>query len=137
MNVGSRSSQAPHHGYGARLRPTPCARSSARVEETSGAGAPSPPCGARTKGASSTRAIRWVWKHHGHTKGNACLSQTPVWWLWWWWWCGPVCIDDMFVHTSKRLAPNYGSRVPVDTTPRPAPVCKALKTHPISSSPRR
>ena len=28
-------------------------------------------------------------------------------------------------------------RVPVDTTPGPAPVCRALKTHPISSSPRR
>ena len=50
---------------------------------------------------------------------------------------GPVCIDDMSVHTSKRLAPNYGGRVPVDTVPGPAPVCRALKTHPNSSSPRR
>ena len=33
-------------------------------------------------------------------------------------------------------APNYGGRVPVDTTPGPAPVCRALKTHPISSSTR-
>ena len=29
-------------------------------------------------------------------------------------------------------APNYGGRVPVDTTPGPAPVCRALKTHPIT-----
>ena len=28
-------------------------------------------------------------------------------------------------------APNYGSRVPVDTTPGPAPVCRALKNLPI------
>ena len=33
-------------------------------------------------------------------------------------------------------APNYGGRVPVDTTSGPAPVCKAIKTHPISSSSR-
>ena len=28
---------------------------------------PPPPCGARTMGAISTRAIRWVLNHHGHT----------------------------------------------------------------------
>ena len=33
-------------------------------------------------------------------------------------------------------APNYGGRVPVDTTPGPAPVCRAQKSHPISSSTR-
>ena len=27
-------------------------------------------------------------------------------------------------------APNYGGRVPVDTTPGPAPVCRALKNLP-------
>ena len=59
-----------------------------------------------------------------------------LWWLWWWW-CGPVCIDDMSVHMNARFAPNYGGRVPVDTAPGPALVCRALKTQPISSSPRR
>ena len=28
---------------------------------------PPPPCGARNMGAISTRAIRWVFNHHGHT----------------------------------------------------------------------
>ena len=28
---------------------------------------PPPPCGARNMGAISTRAIRWVLNHHGHT----------------------------------------------------------------------
>ena len=31
---------------------------------------------------------------------------------------------------SFLRAANYGSRVPVDTTPGPAPVCRAPKTHP-------
>ena len=34
-------------------------------------------------------------------------------------------------------APNYGSRVPVDTTPGPAPVCRALKTHPMPQNAAR
>ena len=37
-----------------------------------------------------------------------------------------VCLDDVSVHATKRQAPNYGGRVPVDTTPGPAPVCRAL-----------
>ena len=41
------------------------------------------------------------------------------------------------VDMNARDAPNYGGRVPVDTAHGPAPVCRALKTHPISSSPRR
>ena len=32
------------------------------------------------------------------------------------------------------LAPNYGGRVPVDTTAGPAPVCRTLKKHPNGSS---
>ena len=47
-----------------------------------------------------------------------------------------VCLDDVSVHATKSQAHNYGGRVPVDTTPGPAPVCRALKTHPISSSTR-
>ena len=53
------------------------------------------------------------------------------------WWCGPVCNTKQSVLPRARDAPNYGCRVPVDTAPSPAPVCRALKTHPISSSPRR
>ena len=45
------------------------------------------------------------------------------------------CDDEMFIHDAARDAPNYGDRVPVDTTPGPVPVYKALKSHPISSSP--
>ena len=29
---------------------------------------------------------------------------------------------------TSTVAPNYGGRVPVDTTPGPAPVCRALKS---------
>ena len=37
------------------------------------------------------------------------------------------------VSPSKLTgAPNYGGRVPVDTTPGPAPMCRALKIHPSS-----
>ena len=28
-----------------------------------------------------------------------------------------VCLDDVSIHATKRQAPNYGGRVPVDTTP--------------------
>ena len=45
----------------------------------------------------------------------------------WWWWCGPVCLKNVSVHTRQGDAPNYGSRVPVDTAPGPAPVCRAPK----------
>ena len=38
-----------------------------------------------------------------------------------------VCLDDMSVHATKRQAPNYGSRVLVDTTPETVPVYRALK----------
>ena len=31
------------------------------------------------------------------------------------------------VHATKRQAPNYGGRVPVDTTPGPVTVYRALK----------
>ena len=56
------------------------------------------------------------------------------WWLWWlWWlWFGPECKCRISVDNASHNAPNYGGRVPVDTTPGPAPVCRALKTHPIS-----
>ena len=33
----------------------------------------------------------------------------------------------MFIHDDARDAPNYGGRVPVDTTPGPVPACRALK----------
>ena len=54
------------------------------------------------------------------------------WWRLWlgWLWCGPVCLTYVSVHIRPRNAPNYGSRVPVDTTPGPAPVCRALKIDP-------
>ena len=35
--------------------------------------------------------------------------------------------DEMFIHDAARDAPNYGSRVPVDTTPDPVPVYRAPK----------
>ena len=46
--------------------------------------------------------------------------------------CSLICVS---VHTYQQYAPNYGSRVPVDTAPGPVPVHRALKNHPISSSP--
>ena len=56
-----------------------------------------------------------------------------------WWWCGGggCGADNMYMDVSLSInhhghAPNYGGRVPVDTTPGPAPVCRALKTHPIT-----
>ena len=52
----------------------------------------------------------------------------------WWWWCGPVCLTYVSLHIRPRNAPDYGGRVPVDTTPGPAPVCRALKN---SHSPRQ
>ena len=36
----------------------------------------------------------------------------------------------MFIHDDARDAPDYGGRVPVDTTPGPSPVCRALKKTP-------
>ena len=41
------------------------------------------------------------------------------------------CNDEMFVHDAARDAPNYGSRVPVDTAPGPVPVYRALKSLPL------
>ena len=42
-----------------------------------------------------------------------------------------TCVLHEGVCPAKRtVAPNYGGRVPVDTTPGPAPVCRALKIHP-------
>ena len=37
------------------------------------------------------------------------------------------CNDEMFIHDAARNAPNYGGRVPVDTTPGPVPVYRASK----------
>ena len=37
------------------------------------------------------------------------------------------CNDEMFIHDAARDAPIYGGRVPVDTTPGPVPVYRALK----------
>ena len=49
-----------------------------------------------------------------------------------------VCIDDMSVRTSKRLAPNSGVPCPSGhDLSSPAPVCRALKNRTISPSPRR
>ena len=53
---------------------------------------------------------------------------------WWWWWCGPVCNDACLSMTTPVDAPNYGGRVPVDTVPGTAPVCRALKNPPLNSS---
>ena len=56
-----------------------------------------------------------------------------LWWWWlWWWWFGPECKCRISVDNASHNAPNYGGRVPVDTTPGPAPVCRALKTHPVT-----
>ena len=41
------------------------------------------------------------------------------------------CKCRISVDNASLDAPNYGGRVPVDTTPGPAPVCRALKTHPV------
>ena len=48
-----------------------------------------------------------------------------------------VCIDDVSVHATKCHAPNSGEPCPCGhDPPGPAPVCRALKSHPISSSSR-
>ena len=44
-----------------------------------------------------------------------------------------VCLDDVSVHATKRQAPNYAGRCPCGHDPRTC-TCRALKTHPISSS---
>ena len=44
-----------------------------------------------------------------------------------------VVVDHMSVHATKRQAPNYGGRVPVDTTPGPVPVHRALKIPTLTS----
>ena len=49
----------------------------------------------------------------------------------WWWWCGPVCSAHVSVDMSAQDAANCGDRVPVDTTPGPAPCVQALKKLPI------
>ena len=75
-----------------------------------------------------------------------------MWWLWWVWWVivsvlvvvvvvvvfvvQAMCSAHVSVDMNARDAPNYGGRVPVDTTPDPAPVCRALK-NPTSNSSRR
>ena len=64
-----------------------------------------------------------------------------------WWWEGgegregrrgvlTVCIDDVSVHATKRLAPNSGGPCKWGhDLPGPAPVCRALKN--TSSAPLR
>ena len=42
------------------------------------------------------------------------------------------CNDETFIHDAARDAPNYGDRVPVDTTPGPVPVYRALKKNNMS-----
>ena len=49
-------------------------------------------------------------------------------------------LHERVCPATSTVAPNHGGRVPVDTTPGPAPVCRALKTHPntmMSCSSRR
>ena len=46
-----------------------------------------------------------------------------------------VLMTSVYPYDIAAHAPNYGGRVPVDTTPGPVPVYRALKSHPISSSP--
>ena len=48
-----------------------------------------------------------------------------------WWWCGPVCSAHVSVDMNARDAPKFGERVPVDTTPGTATVCRALKSEPL------
>ena len=60
-----------------RATASPCARSSARVEETSGASVPSSAVRSLWRRVQQ-RSLRLVRNHHGHTqKRNACLSHTP------------------------------------------------------------
>ena len=47
-----------------------------------------------------------------------------------WWWCGPVCNDACLSMTTHKMHLIMGAVSPVDTTPGPAPVCRALKTQP-------
>ena len=95
-----------------------------------------------------------------NTNGATCLSLVwcvwcvwcvvwwcVVWWcvvvvvlcggggvVWWWWRCVVVVLTVKLMTCLWRYvitdAPNYGGRVPVDTTPGPAPVCRALKNRP-------
>ena len=47
-----------------------------------------------------------------------------MWWLWWWW---SRRYDMSLTICHNSPAPNFGSRVPVDTAPGPVPVYRALK----------
>ena len=76
-----RTSRALHLGTknGAGRWPTPCARSSARVEETSGAGAPSSAVRSQNHGRDQHKSHPLGYESsRSHKQGNACLSQTPV-----------------------------------------------------------
>ena len=88
-------------------------------------------------------------KRNGHARGQkpgccGCGGGGCCCWLWWWcwlwcWWCagcGGGCggSDTVLMTYLCRYAPTGGSRVPVDTTPGPAPVCRAQKNTQSSSS---
>ena len=66
--------------------------------------------------------VGWRWVCVGWVGCVVCVGCVVVCW-----WCGPVCGAHVSVDMSAQEAPNYGGRVPVDTTPDPAPVCRALK----------
>ena len=80
VSVERRTSRALHLGTksGAGLRPTPCARSSARVEETSGAGAPSSAVRSRHGRVQQESHPLGFESSRSHKQGNACFSHTPV-----------------------------------------------------------
>ena len=76
--VGRRTSHAPHHGCDEGEQPAPCVRSSARVEETSGAGAPSSAVRSQKQGRVQHKSHPLGFESsRSHKQGNACLSHTP------------------------------------------------------------
>ena len=52
------------------------------------------------------------------------------WWLWWlWWlWSRRDVYEMSLTICHNSPAPNYWTRAPVDTAPRPVPVYRALKS---------
>ena len=58
-----------------------------------------------------------------------CVGWGGVGWggvEWWWWWSRRDEHDMSLTICHNSPAPNYGSRVPVDTAPGPVPVYRAL-----------